>query len=380
MDFSLSAEEKGVEDLCAKILGDLVTEESLRAIDAGDSWLHERAWKALADAGVLGVALPEAYGGSNTGLLALCLILRQLGRVTAPSPALSTLVMGALPVARYGSDEQKQRWLPLATAGDACLTAALPAHGNGSTVLPTVRATKDGTGYRLDGDCALVSGLPTAQRVLMPTADSDGRVLMVLVDPRSTGVSLNRSVAGNGEPLHDMILSNVRADSADVLGTPDNGRAIATHLIQWTTLGICALTLGVAERALRMTARYAIERHQFGKPIGTFQAVGQRLADSYIDVATMKVSLWQAAYRLGADQPCERELAIAKLCAADGGHRVVAAAQHIHAGMGFDRDYPLHRSFLWAKRLEFTLGGAGAQLAQLGSLLAGESSTADTTG
>lgn len=372
MDFSLNPAEQGVEDLCAKIFGDLVTEPSLREIDTSGGWIHQRAWKALAEAGVLGVALPEEYGGSDIGLLALCLLLRQLGRVTAPSPALSTLVMGALPIARYGTNEQKARWLPLAVAGDACLTAALPAHGNGATVMPTVRATNDGAGYRIDGNCSLVPGLPEAQRVIVPTIDSEGRVLTLLIDPRSAGVSLSRSVASSGEPLHDMTLSNVRVDSTEVLGSTDTGRAIASHLYRWTTLGVCALTLGVAERALRMTARYATERHQFGKPIGSFQAVSQRLADSYIDVAAMKVSLWQAAYRLDADLPCERELAIAKLCAADGGHRVVAASQHIHAGMGFDRDYPLHRSFLWAKRLEFTLGGAGTQLTQLGALLAEE--------
>jgi len=372
MDFQLNPAEQGVESLCAKILGDLVTEVSLREIETADRWVHTRAWKALADAGVLGVALPEEYGGSDTGLLALCLLLRQLGRATAPSPALSTLVMGALPVAHYGTAEQKAHWLPLAASGEACLTAALPAHGTGSAIQPTVRATVDGTGYRLAGECSLVPGLPEAQRVIVPTEASDGRVLLLLVAPQSAGVTLHRSVTSSGEPLHDMVFSNVRVESTDLLGTAETGRAIAARLYQWTTLGVCALTLGVAERALRMTARYASERHQFGKPIGSFQAVSQRAADAYIDVAAMKVTLWQAAYRLGANLPCERELAIAKFYAAEGGHRVVAASQHIHAGMGFDRDYPLHRSFLWAKRLEFTLGGASAQLATLGSLLAGE--------
>jgi len=359
MDFALDDSEQGVQALAKKILTDLVTEESLRGLDRS-RFLHEAAWKALAEAGLLGVAMSEKDGGADLGVLSLCLLLRQVGRVAGPLPVLPTLAMGALPLARYGTDSQRQKWLRPVAAGDGFLSAA-PG--------PAVPATSQDGGFRLNGACTQVPGLPLAQRVLVP-ARADGKTVVLLVDPHADGVEVVRATATNGEPLCELRLTDVKVVAEDVLGAPGQGDEVAKYIEDCTLLGVCALMLGVAERAMVMTANYATERHQFGKPIGSFQAVGQRTADCYIDVAAMKVSLWQAAWRLQEGLDCTRELAIAKLWAADGGHRVVVAAQHIHGGMGFDRDYPLHRSFVWAKRLEFVLGGAAAQVARLGDLVA----------
>jgi alkylation response protein AidB-like acyl-CoA dehydrogenase len=124
-----------------------------------------------------------------------------------------------------------------------------------------------------------------------------------------------------------------------------------------------------------MTAEYTKTREQFGRPIATFQAVGQRAADAYIDTEAVRLTALQAAWRISAGLPAEAEVAIAKFWAADGGQRVVHAAQHLHGGMGVDRDYPVHRYFLWAKHLELTLGGATHQLLRLGDILAGEATS-----
>jgi alkylation response protein AidB-like acyl-CoA dehydrogenase len=144
--------------------------------------------------------------------------------------------------------------------------------------------------------------------------------------------------------------------------------------VQWifehTTAALCATAAGVCETALRMTAEYTKTREQFDRPIATFQAVGQRAAEAYIDTEAVRLTAWQAAWRLDAGLPATAEVSVAKFWAADGGQRVVHAAQHLHGGIGVDRDYPLHRYFLWAKHLELTLGGATSQLLRLGSLLA----------
>jgi hypothetical protein len=123
---------------------------------------------------------------------------------------------------------------------------------------------------------------------------------------------------------------------------------------------------GVTERALRMTAEYVAGRQQFERPIGSFQAVGQRLADAYIDVEAIRLTMWQAAWRLAHGLPSDEQIAIAKFQASDAGQRVCAAAQHLHGGIGVALDYPLHRYTLWAKQVELTLGSGTPQLVKIG--------------
>jgi alkylation response protein AidB-like acyl-CoA dehydrogenase len=149
-----------------------------------------------------------------------------------------------------------------------------------------------------------------------------------------------------------------------------DGADVLSWLVNRETLGLAALQLGVLERALELTADYARTREQFGRPIGSFQAVGQRLADAYIDVEALRLVTLEAAWRLSVGLPCAAELATAKFWAADAGHRVAHTAVHVHGGMGIDTDGPLHRYFLAAKRNEFALGSATAQLRRLGAELA----------
>jgi len=130
------------------------------------------------------------------------------------------------------------------------------------------------------------------------------------------------------------------------------------------------MQLGVTERALRLTADYTSRREQFGRPIASFQAVHQRAGDAYIDVTAIRLTCWQAAWRLASDLPAAAEVAVAKFWASEAAHRVVYAAQHLHGGIGVDVDYPLHRYYLWAKRIELLLGSGTRQLARLGAELA----------
>ena len=135
-------------------------------------------------------------------------------------------------------------------------------------------------------------------------------------------------------------------------------------------VGLCAIQLGVAERALRMAAAYTTQREQFGRPIGSFQAVQQRMADAFIDVEAIRWTTWHAAWLIAQERPAERAARIAKFWAAEAGARVAASAQHVHGGIGIDTTYPLHRYFLWAKHNELALGPATAQLARLGNAYA----------
>jgi acyl-CoA dehydrogenase len=176
----------------------------------------------------------------------------------------------------------------------------------------------------------------------------------------------------NHEPLFEVTLDGVRVDAGAQLGADGQGHEVLTYILNRTTVASCAVVSGVAERAVKMTAQYTIDRKQFERQIGTFQAVGQRMADSYIDMQAIELTMLQAATHLdeGSDDPLE--VATAKFWAADGGNRIGHAALHIHGGISIDLDYAIHRYFLWLKQAEFTLGAATPQLLKIGKILADE--------
>ena len=177
-------------------------------------------------------------------------------------------------------------------------------------------------------------------------------------------------MAVTGEPQWTVRLDGVAVDRDAVLGGPEQGDEIVAWASDRLTAAICAIQTGVCEEALAITARYVSEREQFGSKLGTFQAVAQRVADAYIDTEAIRLTAWQAIWRLSEGLDADDELMTAKFWTADGGQRVVHAAQHLHGGIGMDLDYPIHRYFRWAKVLELTLGGASASLLRLGASLA----------
>jgi 3-oxocholest-4-en-26-oyl-CoA dehydrogenase beta subunit len=370
MDFAFTPEQEALRDLARSICQDHATHERLKAVERDADWFDRELWAALAKSNLLGVALPESSGGSGLGMTELCLLLEQVGAAVAPVPVWPTLVLGALPVAEFGSDAQRARWLAPVVAGTAIFTAALVELPAEDPAAPQARAVRDGSGWRLDGvkDCVPAAHLAAA--VLVPARTGEGQVGVFLVEPSAPGATLERQLATNREPQARLTLAGVRVGADAVLGDPAKGRAIVEWLVDRALLGLCALELGVVERALRITAQYTTERRQFDRPIASFQAVQQRAADAWIDVESIRLTTWQCAWRLDAGLPASDEARVAKFWAAEAGHRIVYTAQHLHGGIGVDVDYPIHRYYLWSKTIELTLGSAPRQLAALGEALA----------
>jgi alkylation response protein AidB-like acyl-CoA dehydrogenase len=370
MDFSFTEAQKAVADLSRKIFAERVTPAALKAVEAEPDWFFKKLWADLAAAGLLGTAIPEAQGGSGHGVSELCALLVEAGAAVAPIPLWPVLFLGALPVAHLGTPEQRQRFLPGVAAGEILLTAALAEENATDPARPETTATPHGQRWSLRGTKICVPAAHLASRVLVPARTKRGEVGIFLLDPTVAGVSLERQITTTGEPMSRITLAGAVVDAADVLVAPTLDGTALTWILERAAVGLSALTLGVAERALCMTATYTASRKQFDRPIATFQAVAQRAADAYIDVEAIRLTMWKAAFRLDAGLPAAEAVAVAKLWAAEGGHRVVYAAQHLHGGMGFDTDYPLYRHYLWAKQLELTLGPASVHLARLGAALA----------
>ena len=369
MDFSFTEDQNSIRDLVKQVLTDIVTDDSLKALGKEGTWFHERAWKQLAESEMLGLAIPEEYGGAGMGLTELCILLQQVGRTVAPIPAIETLVSAALPLAEFGTAEQKDRFLGSIAQGRAIMTPALVDSGSRNPLNPSAGAKSDGEGWRVTGRFSNVAYADLADRIVVPARAENGAIVVLLVDPKADGVRLAEQRGTNGQPLWLLELTAAFVAAGDALGGESEGEDVLRYLVDRTILGICAVEYGIAEQALFMTANYSGERKQFGVPIATFQGVTQRVGDAYIDVQVMRSSMWQACWRLDQGLDADKELAVAKFFASEAGARVVAAAQHVHGGMGFDRDYPLYRYFMTSKHLEFALGGTQESLTRLGDLI-----------
>lgn len=394
MDFSLGEEQLAVEQSAAALFGKMATPDRVAVVENGADRFDDVLWAELARADLLGIALPSAWGGSGMGMLELCSLLQAQGRYVAPVPLWSTLVLGAMPVAEFGADSLKERLLPGVASGEVRLTAALneavaagwglagvtsaSREGQGSAGARAsrgwagVRAERDGDGWRLSGRAFAVPQAHLATRVLVPALGADGQELAVLVDPAMPGASLERALTTDRQVHPHLTLDGVRVPCDEVLGAPGMV-ATGAEVVSWVTArgrtGLCAIALGACEEALRMTASYLDEREQFGRPLSSFQGVLLKAADAAIDIEAVRVTLWEAAWRLDSGRPASEAVAVANWWASEAGQRVVHATQHLHGGVGADISYPVHRYFLWVKQIELMLGSPSAQLAELGKIV-----------
>jgi alkylation response protein AidB-like acyl-CoA dehydrogenase len=367
MDFKLTDEQLAVSDAASAIFSGLVDAEKIAAVEAGTERIDRELWKELADADLLGLAIPEAEAGAGYGLMELCLLLEAQGNAVAPVPLWSTLVLGALPLTHFGSEAQRGRWLPGVVAGEVILTAALSGSANSPTSMPAVRASVADDGWVLHGTELAVH---LAVRILLPARTEDGRVLLALLDPAASGVTLERAATTNREIHPHLHLDGVTLVSDDVIIGPELGRAALDFTLVAATIALCALQVGVCEAALTTTAAYLNTRQQFGRPLSTFQGTMLRAADAAIDIEAMRVTWQNAAWRFDTGRDAADAARVAKWQASERGQRAVHATQHLHGGMGADISYPIHRYFLWGKQIELLLGGPSVQLAKLGADIA----------
>ncbi|MFI8306726.1 acyl-CoA dehydrogenase family protein [Streptomyces sp. NPDC085927] len=372
MDFSLGEELEAVRDLAREIFTDRATPERLREVETSPARVDARLWADLASAGLLGALLPEEDGGAGLGMAGLCVLLQEQGRRVAPVPLWPALV-GGLAVAAHGTARQRAELLPGLAGGDGRPTVALEEFGPADPLTPRTTAVADGPHWRLTGTKAVVPAPDGAQHVLVTATTATGPGLF-LVASDAPGATWEHAET----TTHDLS-AHLTLDGApgEPVGTPGDGTV--AEVVRDSFVALAAVQLGVAEGALRYAADHLRERHQFGRPLATFQAVQHQLADCYIDIEAMRVTLWQAVDALAepTDAPAEpfdaedadRAALVAKWWATEGGLNTVHRVQHVHGGIGVDTDYPVHRHFLWGKQISTTLGGAGADLERLGALL-----------
>ena len=361
MDFSMTEAADDLGGLARTITESVCTAEHQRELDGLEQRFDRDLWGKLTEADILSTAAPESLGGGGFGVLEQVAVLVALGRQLAAVPYLESVVLGAGALTKFGSESLQQEWATPAINGEKILAVALDGEmGEGP-----VQATASGNGYKLTGSRTQVGYGPLADAFLVP-AETDSGTRVFVVAAGDAGVSVSSlDTTGHGSVGH-LELQGAIVGADRVVGGVDVVAWLTTH----GALGRSAYQLGVLERALELTSEYAREREQFDRPIGSFQAVSSRLADGYIDVKGLRLTLTQAAWRLSEDLPADVEVGTAAFWAADAGHRVAHTTVHVHGGVGIDLDHPVHRYFLAAKQTEFAVGSATGQLLRIGRELA----------
>ncbi|MCB1615288.1 MAG: acyl-CoA/acyl-ACP dehydrogenase, partial [Pseudomonadales bacterium] len=309
MDFKLTEEQQDIQNLASQILGEQVTPEELHKYDM---WKEERfngrLWAQLADAGLLGITIPVESGGMGFGFAELALLIEECGRVVAPLPVVPSLI-SAMAIQSFG-DENSQRMLGGVATGEVVLTAAIAEPCNFDLDKPTT-TIKDG---KISGEKLCVPYANIATRILV-IADDGNEAGLYLVDPKSSGVHLTALKATTYEPQYNINLENAAAEKI-------GGASAVKYLIEHYCIALCAYQVGVAEQMVKMTAAYTSEREQFNVKIATFQAVGHRTANCYIDAKCLKLVTQQAVMMLASGQDASRQVHVAKIWLGDAAHRI----------------------------------------------------------
>ena len=342
MDFSPDETQRAVADLARTVIRGAEADYARTTAALGsDVGYDESLWKAMAQAGLLSLAVPESVGGDGFGTLEVAAVLTEVGRQTLPVPAYATLSLGVLPVARYGTAEQQQ---VLAEVGNgAVLTGA-------TSVVPAVTSAD---GLVLNGR---VSGVPYAAQarlILLPTEHG-----VALVAPDAAGVTLVRTTTSTGAPEYTIVCTDVAVTDVLDATVDDVGR--------FAVAGAAAIADGVLSGAVDLTAEHLRTREQFGKPLATFQAVAQQIADVYIVARTVQLAATSVNWRLAAGLDATDDIDIAAYWLAAEMPRALQVCHHLHGGLGVDITYPLHRYYSHGKDLARLVGGSAARLDSIG--------------
>jgi short/branched chain acyl-CoA dehydrogenase len=372
MDFRLSDEHEALRK---------TVEEFAREVVAPVAEHHDRTEefpydvvRQMAEMGLFGLPFPEAYGGMGGDFLAVCLAIEELAR--ADSSVAITLEaavgLGSMPIYRFGSEEQKQEWLPQLCRGAAIAAFGLTEPGGGSDAgNPRTRAVLDGDEWVINGSKAFITNAGTDLTRLVTVlcrtgerADSRPELTSVMVPVPREGFRASRKyskVGWHASDTRELVLEDCRVPAESVLG--DRGRGYAQFLstLDEGRVAISALAVGLAQACVDESVRYSREREAFGVPIGSYQAVAFRIADMQLRTHVARLAYYDAAARMAAGEPFKREAAMAKLYSSTIAVDNARDATQVFGGYGFMNEYPVARHWRDAKILEIGEGTSEVQ-------------------
>jgi 3-oxo-4-pregnene-20-carboxyl-CoA dehydrogenase alpha subunit len=365
MDFTFGEAEVEASGLAARVLGaaDDARSRSGAGAAAGAGQAADldcSLWKELGQSGLLSLALPAELGGDGLGVQATAAVLTEVGRHAARIPALATLALGVLPVVRSGDADLKRKLLSGVAEGETILTAAIREPSHPMPSAPSTTATLAGRPGTVSGVKVGVPYAAAASWILVPASTDAGDTAVAIVAPDAHGLSCQRTRSSSGLPEYTLRLADT-----PILHVLDG--CSASDLYELAVAGACAVGDGVLAAALDLTTEYIRRREQFGRPLATFQAVAQQIADVYAAARTLHLAAVSACWQLDTGRAAGRDVDVAAYWLAEHGPAALRTCHHLHGGLGMDVTYPLPRYSALMTDLVAFVGGAADRLDRLGS-------------
>jgi alkylation response protein AidB-like acyl-CoA dehydrogenase len=380
MDFSLTPEQELIRD-SARAFCEREILPNARDWDRAEELPRELVPK-LAQTGYLGATIAEEYGGMGLDTVSYCLLMEELGRADSSVRGIVSVNLGLVgkTIAKWGTDEQKSEWLPQLASGSAlgCYALTEPGSGSDPASLAT-RAERDGGDWLLSGSKLFIT-LGTWAGLALVFARSGGeggRGLTCFLVPTSTDGYSATSIKGKlglrAQDTAEVFLDRVRVPESSRLGAEGDGFKVAMSALDDGRISLAAGCVGIAQGCLDACVKYAGERHQFGKPISSFQLVQELLADMAVELDAARLLSWRAAFLADSGERHTLESSVAKYYASEASVRAANAAVQVHGGYGYVDEYPVGKYLRDARVTTLYEGTSQVQKLIIGRALTGES-------
>jgi alkylation response protein AidB-like acyl-CoA dehydrogenase len=360
MDLGLSEEQEMLKNAARDFLEKEVPEKYVRDMEEDEKGYSPEVWSKMAGLGWQGLIIPESYGGSDFGFLDLVVLLEEFGRALVPGPFIPT-VLATLAILEGGSEDQKKQYLPKIASGEQIGTLAVTepsARWDAEGI--QLKAEKSGDGYTLNGTKLFIPDAHVSDFMVVAArtgGSGENGITLFVVDTKSAGITTTVLKTIASDKQCEVKFQNVKVPASAVLGAEGQGWKTLEQVQLKATVAECAYLVGLAQMDFEISVNYAKERVQFGRPIGSFQAIQHKCADMVTDVDGARFITYRAAWSVAEGEPdAALNVHMAKAWCSDATRRVVAHGQQIHGGIGFTKDYKIQLFFRRQKRSELMWG------------------------
>ena len=362
MDLGLSEEQEMIKTSSRDFLEKECPKTLVREMEEDERGYPPELWKKMAAQGWLGMVFDEKHGGTGQSFTDLCVLIEEHGRALLPGPFFSTVVLCGLPIAQFGTDAQKQEHLPAIADGNRIMVyAQTEPSGTWEASGVELKAAAQGDGYILNGVKLFIPDAHEADYLLVVARTKDGGkpedgITLFLVDAKGAGITYEALKTIATDHQSEITFKDVKVPAADILGKVNEGWPIVQKISQWGAAGKCAEMVGGAQMVLEMSVEYAKQRVQFGRPIGSFQAIQHHCANMVTDVDGSRYISYEAIWRLSEGLDAAKEVSMAKAWVSDAYRRVCALGHQIHGGIGFTKEHDMQLFYRRAKAAELAFG------------------------